>query len=258
MKRQIVKPAILEELKSKKLAEAVAGPATPPSPARSPNQQPRRYQPSPAVRDYHKKAAKVATNIERIQNIYSQNLDSASKVPLALKKKHSLIRDASKERIDIYNSYSLVGNISNAGSGYKSGGASRSPDLSDIRLPKLPALRGQHIEQVERSPSTKALHSYKSRIGSISKLHPIDAVKDVYGSSKISLAPSISSGIRPLDSKLLIDKKNLVRVKPMSLQYRNPLPSLKPISVSPEPRSGGGGSGFQKRTASIDEGASYK
>lgn len=118
-------------------------------------------------------------------------------MPHSLKKKHSLIRDVSKERIDIYNSYSLAGNISQLGSGgYKSG--SRSPELSDIRLPKLPALRGQHIEQIERSPSTKGLGGYKSRIASISKLHsnPIDAIKDVYGSSKISIAPSISSGIR--------------------------------------------------------------
>lgn len=95
------------------------------------------------MKEYQKKnAQKVAANIERIQNIYANALEG--RMPNSLKKKHSLIRDVSKERIDIYNSYSIAGNVSQiSGGGYRSG--SRSPELSDIRLPKLPALRGQHI-----------------------------------------------------------------------------------------------------------------
>lgn len=103
-------------------------------------------------------------------------------------------------------------------------------------------------------------------------------VKDIYGSSKISLAPSIASGLnkKGIDSKLLFLNGNgaggeskykkdqrLMRVKPLPINYsmnaRNAgsvLPALKPISISPEPR----GSlpivphaSVAKRNSSIDE-----
>ncbi len=71
VRKQIIKPAVVEEVKVRKVPSAERpehSPVTPPSPLRSPN-QPRRYHPTPGVRDYQKKP-KVTANIERIQSIY--------------------------------------------------------------------------------------------------------------------------------------------------------------------------------------------